>query len=89
MLLGRGLEVPAGAVADARASLGGRPGLDQGVVGDNGRVNAAPTDGNGLVPARGPGQVLNVVYQSPRAVTAGGFFPWGVNGELTRSGAGV
>jgi hypothetical protein len=89
MLLGRGLEVPAGAVADARASLGGRPGLDQGVVGDNGRVNAAPTDGNGLVPARGPGQVLNVVYQSPRAVTAGGFFPWGVNGELTRSAAGV
>jgi hypothetical protein len=33
--------------------------------------------------------VLNVVYQSPRAVTAGGFFPWGVNGELTRSGAGI
>ena len=26
MLLGRGLEVPAGAVADARAGLGGRPG---------------------------------------------------------------
>jgi hypothetical protein len=89
MLLGRGLAVPAGAIADARAGLGGRAGLDQGVVLDNGRANTAPTDGHGVVPARGPGQVLNVVYQSPRAVTAGGFFPWGVNGELTRSDADV
>jgi Ferritin-like domain len=105
MVLARGLELPAGALADARTSLGGRAGLrdglrpgdglqgdglrqvgpDQGVVADSGRVNAAPTDGNGIVAARSPGQVLNVAYQSPRAVTAGGFFPWGVNGELTRS----
>ena len=85
MLLGRGLEVPAGAIADARTSVGGQVGLDQGVVVDSGRVNAAPTDANGLVLARTPGQVLNVVYQSPRSVSGGGFFPWGVNGELTRS----
>ena len=86
MLLSRGLEAPAAAIADARASLGGWPGLDQGVVLESGRINAAPTDGHGLVvAARDPGQVLNAVYQSPQSVTAGGFFPWGVNGELTSS----
>jgi hypothetical protein len=79
--------VPAAAIADARSSLGGWPGLDQGVVLESGRINAAPTDVHGLVAARAPGQVLNAVYQSPRSVTAGGFFPWGVNGELTRSDA--
>lgn len=85
MLLDRRLEVPAAAVADARAGLVGGIGVDQGVTVDRGRANAAPTDGTGLIPARSPEQVLNIVYLSPRATTAGGFFPWGVNGALTRS----
>lgn len=85
MLLSRGLELPAGAISDARASLAGAVGLDQGLLADSGRANAAPTDGNGLVPARPPGELLNVLYQNPREATAGGFFPWGVNGELARS----
>ena len=89
MLLSRGLEVPAAAIADARTSLGGWLGLGQGVVTDSGRINAAPTDGHGLVAARAPEQVLNAVYQNPRSVSAGGFFPWGVNGELTRSDSSV
>lgn len=89
MVLDRGLEVPAGAVSDARASLDGRAALDQGVVIDSGRANAAPADGNGITPSRSPGRVLNIVYQNPRSVTSGGFFPWGVNGEINRSDATV
>ncbi len=85
VLLDRKLEVPAGAISDARISLDGRVALDQGVVVDNGRVNIVPADGNGLVASRAPGRVLNIVFQSPRSVTSGGFFPRGVNGEINRS----
>ena len=89
MVLERGLEVPAGAISDARARLDGRAALDQGVVLDGGRANTAPADGNGLTPSRSPGRVLNIVYQNPRSVTSGGFCPWGVNGEINRSDATV
>jgi len=85
MLLAKGLDVAAGALADGRAGLDGGAGMDRGVVVERGRTSAAPTDADGIAPSRTPGQVLNVLYQSPRAVTSGGFFPWGVNGELNRS----
>ena len=43
------------------------------------------TDGNGIAYSRSPGQVLNIVYLTPKAATSGGFFPQGVNGEVNTS----
>ena len=31
------------------------------------------------------GQVINIVYLSPASVSEGGFFPNGVNGDITTS----
>jgi hypothetical protein len=84
-LLAKGLEVPTGAISDARDSLDGAKDVDQGIVDDSGRPNILPTDGNGLAFSRTPAEVLNIVYLSPRPVAAGGFFPSGVNGEIARS----
>ena len=44
-----------------------------------------PTDHNGITYSRTPGQVLNVVYLTPKAATKGGFFPKGVNGDVNTS----
>lgn len=85
-LLARRLEVPAGALSDARDCFCGGRNLDQGIVDDSGRANIVPTDASGTVAARSPGEVLNVLYLSPRAAGSGGFFPAGVNGEITTSG---
>ncbi|GLU50106.1 ferritin-like domain-containing protein [Nocardiopsis ansamitocini] len=84
-LLARGLTVPSVKISDARDSLDGRTDLDQGVVDGSGRANVVPTDGNGLAFSRSAGQVLNVVYLTPKKATAGGFFPQGVNGEIRES----
>ena len=35
---------------------------------------------------RTPGQILNIVYLTPDQATSGGFYPQGLNGELTVSG---
>ena len=32
-----------------------------------------------------PGQVLNVVYLTPKVANSGGFYPHGVNGQLHTS----
>jgi len=85
MVLAGGQEVAAAALSDARASLDGRATLDQGVVVDGGHSNAVLADAGGLAPSRPPGRVLNILYGTSRSATAGGFFPWGVNGELNRS----
>jgi hypothetical protein len=75
------------AISDARDSLDGTSDLDQGVTGTGGASNIVPLDANGLAFSRSAGQVLNIVYLNRQAVTAGGFFPNGVNGTIRTSAA--
>lgn len=81
-----GLDVEAGKLSDARDSLDGSTDLDQGVK-VKGAANIQPTDANGIAFSRNPGQVLNVVYLNPKAVSSGGFFPAGTNGDFKTSQA--
>jgi len=80
-------------ISDARDSLDGTSDLDQGVGGTNigvlatGVSNIVPTDNNAIAFSRTPQQVLNIVYLNRASVTSGGFFPAGVNGSFTASGA--
>jgi hypothetical protein len=66
---------------------------DQGVGGTNigvlatGVSNIVPTDANGIAYSRSPADVLNIVFLNPASTTSGGFFPAGVNGSFTVSGA--
>jgi hypothetical protein len=92
VLYGKGVQTPSlrdasEAISTARDSLDGPSDLDQGVrqIGD--ASNIVPTDGNGLAFSRSAGQVLNIVYLNRMAVTAGGFFPAGVNGTIRTSAA--
>ena len=57
---------------------------DQGIT-LGGQANIVPTDSNGLAFGRTPGQVLNVVYLTPKVANSGGFYPHGVNGQLHTS----
>jgi len=86
VIAAKGLEEPSVAISDARDSLDGPSDLDRGVLLD-GALNIVPSDANGIAFSRSPGQVLNVVYLNSAAVTSGGFFPAGVNGELNTSAA--
>lgn len=90
-LWNRGLTAPAiftniQRISDTRDSLDGPTDTDQG-IGTAAEANLVPTDAGGLVLGRTAPQVLNVVYQNRAAVSAGGFFPAGVNGTLRTSGA--
>lgn len=77
-----GLQQSADAIVAARGALSG--GNDEGFdIG--GAISFAPADEHAMVFGRTPGQVLNVLYASPGVASAGGFFPAGVNGELTAS----
>jgi hypothetical protein len=78
-------------ISTARDSLDGSSDDDQGIAhmtpatGDT--SNIAPTDSNGLAYSRSAAQVLNIVYLNKAAVTMGGFFPAGVNGNIKTSAA--
>jgi hypothetical protein len=86
-------------VSDARDALDGTADLDQGIANGSGPVmngqaardteasNIVPTDNNGIVFGRTTAQVLNIAYLNRASVTAGGFFPSGVNGNIRASGA--
>ena len=87
----------ANAISDARDSLDGTTtnaatGVigddDQGITGSDATMsNIVPTDANGLAYSRSTGQVLNIVYLNKTAVSMGGFFPAGVNGNIKTSAA--
>jgi hypothetical protein len=74
-------------ISTARDSLDGASDLDQGVRAIGNASNIVPTDANGLAFGRTTGQVLNIVYLSRAAVSAGGFFPSGLNGTIRTSTA--
>ncbi|NMO55244.1 ferritin-like domain-containing protein [Actinoplanes sp. TBRC 11911] len=71
-------------LSNARNSLDGAVDDDQGIV-RNGTANIVPTDANGVVFSRSPGEILNIVYLTPDKADKGGFYPAGVNGELRTS----
>ena len=81
----------AGQISDARDSLDGSDDRDQGIAptgtGAAAVSNLVPTDASGVAYSRSAAQVLNIVYLNRAAVTMGGFFPAGVNGNLRTSAA--
>ena len=90
VLYGKGLRAPTlidatEKISAARDSLDGASDDDQGIQGSNGASNIVPTDGNGIVYSRTPGQVLDIVYLTKLAAQKGGFFPNGVNGTINLS----
>jgi hypothetical protein len=85
VLFDRGLCFDTNKISAARDALDGGKHLDQGTIRD-GKANIVPADKNGLAFSRTPGQVLNIVYLTPKVARHGGFFPAGVNGVLHTSG---
>jgi hypothetical protein len=83
-LFDRGLASAANAISLARTRLDG-PGMDDMGVTVMGKANIVPTDANGIAYSRTPGQVLNVVYLTPKVANSGGFFPDGIHGQLHTS----
>jgi len=97
LLYRKGLALPvlrtnADKISDARDTLDNSSDDDQGIspVTINGGLasNIVPTDGDGIVFGRTPGDVLNIAYLNAGAVTSGGFFPAGLNGNVRGSSAG-
>jgi hypothetical protein len=96
-LYARGVAAPslrtsADAISGARNSLDHNRNRDQGISLTTdpvygARSNIVPLDDNGIAFSRSPGDVLNIVYLNPGAVSKGGFFPNGVNGSLALSSA--
>ena len=72
--------------SDARDALDGASDQDQGVV-VNGAANISPADANGVTFSRATTTALNILYVNKATVSAGGFFPAGLNGDLKTSAA--
>jgi len=68
-------------LSNARDSFDGSSDDDQGVTGNATTANITPTNIDGIVFGRTPGQVLNILYTTASAVTGGGFYP---NGLISR-----
>jgi hypothetical protein len=88
LLFERGLCFDTNKISAARNFLDSRSGAphrDQGTI-RHGKATIVPADKNGLAFSRTPGQVLNIVYLTPKVAKHGGFFPAGVNGALNTSG---
>jgi len=92
LLYRKGIDTPAlfttvQQISDARDTLDGATDLDQG-IGTATTANLVPADNTTAVAfSRSAPQVLNIVYLNRTAVTSGGFFPSGLNGNLRTSGA--
>ena len=71
--------------SDLRDQLDGPEDKDQGVARENGQPNIVPTNANGIVFGRTPGEVLNILFLTAAPVKQGGFFPNGVNGVVNTS----
>ena len=93
VLYAKGLVAPAliqatEKISAARDSLDGASDDDQGIQpASDGTANLVPTDSNGIVFSRTPGQVLDIVYLTKLSAMKGGFFPNGVNGTINTSTA--
>jgi hypothetical protein len=85
VLFQRGLCFDTNKISAARDALDGGRHLDQGTI-RHGKANIVPADKNGLAFTRTAGEVLNIVYLTPKVARRGGFFPHGVNGVLNTSG---
>ncbi|MHB8283469.1 MAG: ferritin-like domain-containing protein [Caulobacteraceae bacterium] len=74
------------AISAARAKLDGTNSDDIGIGSATSPTVVDADQSTAIVPARTPAQVLNIVYLNASAVSAGGFFPSGVNGNVRTSG---
>ena len=97
LLYRKGLALPilrtnADRISNARDTLDNGIDDDQGIspvtINGGSASNIVPTDGDGIVFGRTPGDVLNIAYLNAGAVTSGGFFPAGLNGNVRASSAG-
>ncbi|MFD5213335.1 ferritin-like domain-containing protein [Microbacterium sp. NPDC058345] len=74
-------------VSAVRNAVSGSEDDDQG-IGTAVEANLIPTDEFGRTFGRTPQQILNIVYLSADAGTSGGFYPDGLNGDIT-AGTGL
>jgi hypothetical protein len=78
-------------ISNARDSVDNPVDDDQGIstvtINGGAASNIVPSDTNGIVFGRSAPDVLNVAFLNAGAVTSGGFFPAGVNGNIRTSSA--
>ncbi|MBS0283565.1 MAG: ferritin-like domain-containing protein [Proteobacteria bacterium] len=74
-------------ISNYRDSLDGGSDDDQGISPVGSVANIAPVDSNGNTFPRASGAVLNILFLTRISTTKGGFFPGGVNGNITTSAA--
>jgi hypothetical protein len=96
LLYRKGLAMPAlrtnaDLISNARDTVDNGFDDDQGIspttINGGAASNIVPADSNGIVFGRTAGDVLNVAYLNAGAVSSGGFFPAGVNGNIKTSTA--